>query len=412
MSIAKVESSELSVESSETDRGQLSTLNAQLSTASVLVVDDNSINRYMLSQHVTQLGHRVAAVENGCQALERLRTEEFDLVLLDVMMPEMDGYTVLEQMKADPRLREVPVIVISGLDEIESVVRCVERGAEDYLTKPFNPTLLKARMGACLEKKRLWDELRKNYERLQALERLRDDLTHMIVHDLRTPLTSIIGGLQTIILGGIDPHSPEGEEMGAMALSGAHSLLGMINDLLDVSKIEAGQMVLDRSPLDLAAVARAAVDQVRPLAREKRIRLIEDVPPDLGTVAGDEEKVRRVLVNLLGNAIKFTPEEGEVALEARRQGNAVRVSVRDTGEGIPEEYRERIFEKFAQVESRQSGRKMSTGLGLTFCKLAVEAHGGTIRVESILSQGSTFWFTLPSSANRSGGTGRALPDSP
>jgi two-component system sensor histidine kinase/response regulator len=293
------------------------------------------------------------------------------------------------------------------VDEIESVVRCVERGAEDYLTKPFNPTLLRARIGACLEKKRLWDELRKNYERLQALERLRDDLTHMIVHDLRTPLTNIIGGLQTISLGGIDPHSPEGEEMAAMALSGAHSLLGMINDLLDVSKIEAGQMVLDRSPLDLAAVAGAAVDQVRALAREKRIRLIEDVPPDLGTVAGDEEKVRRVLVNLLGNAMKFTPEDGQVTLEARRQGDAVRVSVRDTGEGIPEEYRERIFEKFGQVESRQSGRKMSTGLGLTFCKLAVEAHGGTIGVESILSQGSTFWFCLPSSANPSDGTGPA-----
>jgi two-component system, sensor histidine kinase and response regulator len=378
------------------------------SSATVLVVDDNSINRYMLSQHVTHLGHRVAAVENGRQALERLQTEAFDLVLLDVMMPEMDGYTVLAQMKADPRLREIPVIVISGLDELESVVRCIEQGAEDYLTKPFNPTLLRARIGACLEKKRLWDELRDNYQRLQALERLRDDLTHMIVHDLRTPLTSIIGGLHLIADGGIDPQSPEGEEMASLALSGAHSLLGMINDLLDVGKIEAGQMVLERSSVDLATVARAAVDQVRALAREKRVRLIEDVPSDLGTVTADEEKVRRVLVNLLGNAMKFTPEDGEVALEARRQGEAILVRVRDTGEGLPEEYRERIFEKFGQVESRKSGRKMSTGLGLTFCKLAVETHGGTIGVESTSGLGSTFWFTLPTQAPVTGGAGPGI----
>lgn len=376
-------------------------------SAAVLIVDDNSINRYMLSQHVTQLGHHVVAVENGRQALAKLQTAVFDLVLLDVMMPEMDGYAVLEQMKADPRLREIPVIVISGVDEIASVIRCIEQGAEDYLTKPVNPTLLRARIGACLEKKRLWDGLRDNYQHLQALERLRDDLTHMIVHDLRTPLTSIIGGLQMLTLGGIDPRSPEGEEMTSLALSGAHSLLGMINDLLDAGKIEAGQMVLDRSPIDLSAVAHAAMDQVRALAREKRIPLIEQVPSDLGTVMADEAIVQRVLVNLLGNAIKFTPEEGEVALEAQRQGAAILVRVRDSGEGIPEEHRERIFEKFGQVESRKNGRTMSTGLGLTFCKLAVEAHGGTISVENTPGQGSTFGFTLPAPAPVTGcGPGR------
>jgi two-component system, sensor histidine kinase and response regulator len=375
------------------------------SCAAVLVVDDQSINRYMLSQHVAQLGHAVAAVENGRQALERLQAEAFDLVLLDVMMPEMDGYAVLARMKADPRLREIPVIVISGLDEIESVVRCIEQGAEDYLTKPFNPTLLRARIGACLEKKRLGDELRDKYQRLQALERLRDDLTHMIVHDLRTPLTSIIGGLQLLALDSIDPESTMREEMRSLALSGAHSLLGMINDLLDVGKIEAGQMVLERSPVELAAVSHAAVDQVRALTRATRIRLFEDVPSDLGTVTADEEKVRRVLVNLLGNAIKFTPDDGSVALEARRQGESILVRVVDTGEGIAEEYREQIFEKFGQVENRKSGRTMSTGLGLTFCKLAVEAHGGTIGVESVPGRGSTFWFTLPSPTPLTGATG-------
>jgi CheY-like chemotaxis protein/HAMP domain-containing protein len=124
----------------------------------VLVADDNSINRYMLTQHVTQQGHQVAAVENGRQALERLQTETFDLVLLDVVMPEMDGYQALQRMKTDEALRDIPVIMISGLDEIDSVVRCIEAGAEDYLPKPFNPVLLRARIGACLEKKWFRDQ--------------------------------------------------------------------------------------------------------------------------------------------------------------------------------------------------------------------------------------------------------------
>jgi len=361
----------------------------------VLVVDDSSINRYMLSQHVTQLGHRVAAVENGRLALERLQVEAFDLVLLDVMMPEMDGYTVLEQMKADPHLREIPVIIISGLDEIESVVRCIERGAEDYLAKPFNPTLLKARIGACLEKKRLWDELRQNYERLQALERLRDDLTHMIVHDLRTPLTSIITGLQTLKLWGSPPDDPE--QLLPLAIRGGHTLLGMINDLLDISRMEGGSLPLERQELRAADLVDYALQQVTALAQERSLQMVRDLPSETVLFRGDEEKLRRVLVNLLGNAIKFSPTGGAITTSARWQesANAMLFSVRDTGEGIPAEATQRIFEKFGQVETRKAGRNMSTGLGLAFCKLAVEAHGGQIWVESELGQGSTFSFSLP-----------------
>jgi two-component system sensor histidine kinase/response regulator len=281
------------------------------------------------------------------------------------------------------------------------VVRCIEMGAEDYLPKPFNPTLLKARIGACLEKKRLWDELRKNYERLQALERLRDDLTHMIVHDLRTPLTRNIGGLQMILHGRIDPHSPAAAEMGAIALSGAHSLLGMINDLLDISKMEGGSLRLERRELRAADLVDYALQQVTALAQERSLQMVRDLPDETVLFRGDEEKLRRILVNLLGNAIKFSPTGGTVTTFARWQEdeNAMLFAVRDTGEGIPPEATQRIFEKFGQVETRKAGRKMSTGLGLAFCKLAVEAHGGQIWVESEPGQGSTFSFSLPLPSN-------------
>jgi len=366
--------------------------------ASVLVVDDNSINRYMLSQHVTQLGLTPDSAENGRVALEKLRERPYDLVLLDVQMPELDGYGVLEEMKSDAALREIPVIVVSGVDELESVVRCVERGAADYLTKPFNPTLLKARIGACLEKKRLSDEQRENYRRLQELERLRDSLVHMVVHDLRTPLTSLLTGLYTLDMLGELP--ADQKECWTMSVQGGETLLAMINDLLDISKMEQESVNLDYSTVDVAALVERGVKQVEHLSRDKGVELSVSVDPEIGPVPADEDKLRRTLVNLLGNAIKFTPRDGRISVSVRaeergEEAQGVRFAVTDTGEGIPREAFGKIFEKFGQVENRKAGRTLSTGLGLTFCKMAVDAHGGRIWVESEVGKGSTFFFTIP-----------------
>ncbi|HEX8235955.1 MAG TPA: hybrid sensor histidine kinase/response regulator [Abditibacteriaceae bacterium] len=359
----------------------------------VLIVDDMSTTRLMLSRYVRQLGHQETTATNGREALELLQHHKFDLILLDVMMPEMDGYTVLEAMKSNPELRDIPVVMISGVDEIESVVRCIERGAEDYLPKPFNATLLRARISACLEKKRLWDELGENYRQLQELERLRDSLTDMIVHDLRTPLASFIIGLQT--MDSLGDLSDLQRECLSLSLDGGQMLLSMINDLLDISRMEQGTVPIEYSPLAIESVVKTALRQVTQMADDKNIALDYRVATGRETLLADDEKLCRVLVNLLGNSIKFTPNGGSVHIEVGEDGSDVRFGVRDTGEGIPAEAFGRIFEKFGQVESRLAGRKMSTGLGLTFCKMAVEAHGGRIWVESQPGQGSTFFFTLP-----------------
>src|SRR5262245_56741779 len=282
---------------------------------SVLVVDDMASIRAILSQQVARLGHQVAPAANGREALEQLRAGRFDLVLLDVMMPEMDGYAVLEAMKADPELRNVPVIVVSGVDELESVVRCIERGAEDYLHKPCNPTLLRARVGSCLEKKRLWDELQAKYRQLQELERLRDSLTHMVVHDLRPPLTVVLSGLREV--GDRGPLNEAQQEFWQMALQGGRTLLAMINDLLDISKMEDGSLRLDYQAVDPHRLAEQAVRQVSPLAKEKQQALAIDVAPDLPSLIADEAHLCRILVNLIGNAVKFTPCEGRIVMAAR-----------------------------------------------------------------------------------------------
>lgn len=366
----------------------------------LLVVDDNEENRDVLARRLQKQGHWAVTASGGQEALDALADQPFDLVLLDIMMPDMDGYEVLSRIKGNPQTQRLPVIMISALDEMDSVVRCIEMGAADYLPKPFNPTLLRARIGASLREKRARDrelrytaELAESYRKLQELERLRDDLTHMIVHDLRTPLTSLLSGLQTVPLVG-DLNETQ-TEMLEIAVEGGQTLLGMINDLLDVEKMEQEAVPLDRVPLTAAGLIERATAQVAMLARSNGLMLIEQAPMDLPPFVGDEDKLRRTLVNLLGNAIKFTPAPGTITTTAEAGEKDMLFSVRDTGEGIPPEAFERIFEKFGQVESRKAGRKMSTGLGLAFCKLAVEAHGGHIWVESRPGQGSAFFFTIP-----------------
>ena len=237
--------------------------------------------------------------------------------------------------------------------------------------------------------------LQESFQRLQELEKLRDDLKNMIVHDLRTPLTSVITGMQTLeLIGDLDSTQ---REMVSIAISGGELLLGMINDLLEVEKMESGTMALDNTQLDAAALVDSAVRQVASLAKNEGLTLVRQVEPDLPAFRGDNTKLRRVLVNLLGNAIKFTPSGGTLTIAARLEASdhSLLFSVRDTGEGIPSEAFEHIFEKFGQVASRHGGRTMSTGLGLTFCRLAVEAHGGHIHVESVPGEGSVFSFTIP-----------------
>jgi len=244
------------------------------------------------------------------------------------------------------------------------------------------------------------------YEEIRArriieLEELRDDLIHMVIHDLRTPLTAIIASLQTII--GADYDVELSREFLPMAVSSAHTLVDMVSTLLDINRMEEQQMPLDLGPMNLHDVVELALAQVEGAARERRHTLKAELAARCLTLVADGEKMRRVLINLLGNAIKFTPDGGTITVGSRCDDHGVTFWVRDTGPGIPPDQVERIFEKFAQVRGDHTARH-STGLGLTFCKLVVEAHGGRIWVESTPGRGSTFYVSLPGD--------RPLPEEP
>ena len=364
----------------------------------VIIVDDTPANLQLLTGMLKERGYKVRPVPSGKLALQAAKNDPPDLILLDIMMPEMDGYEVCERLKADEKLREIPVIFISALNETMDKVRAFGVGGVDYVTKPFQFEEVAARVNTHLELQRQRSKLKENYEQLRKLEELRDNLVHMIVHDLRSPLTGISGFLDLALALEKETLTEDGLEYLQTAKRSTIAMIDMVSAVLDVSKMEAGEMKLHLVECDLVRIAADLMSGVQSLKEARE--MILDAPPAPVTVVADGDLLLRVIQNLLGNALKFTPSDGGIRLGIEPDDKHVRVTVRDNGPGIPAEYRERIFEKFGQVEARSNGKKYSTGLGLTFCKLAVEAHGGSIGVESEIGKGSTFWFVLPKDGPR------------
>jgi signal transduction histidine kinase len=356
---------------------------------SILVVDDTPANLQLLSGMLKDRGCKVRPVSSGQEALQAARRIPPDLILLDINMPEMNGYEVCQRLKADPELKDIPVLFISALNETADKVKAFGAGGVDYVIKPFQFAEVDARVQTHLELRRQKRALQESYERLKELERLRDSLTHMIVHDMRSPLSAIVASLE--LLQTVMPAQPSDlASMLRAARSSAAMLTEMVAQLLDISRLEAGQMPLHKTQCDLTKTAQGVIDSLAASTAGRHLRLSA---PEPVPALCDADIVRRIISNFLGNALKFTPREGEISTSVTREKTAVRVAVKDNGAGIPPQYHQKIFEKFGQVDGKE--KKLGIGLGLTFCKLAVEAHGGRIGLESQVSQGSTFWFTLP-----------------
>ena len=378
----------------------------------ILVVDDEpAIERLYTQRFRKQIAsgewHFVFA-RDGIEALQKLRADgDIPVALVDINMPNMDGLTFLAEL---PKLNLVTkAVIVSAYGDMKNIRTAMNRGAFDFLCKPIDfqdveITIYKTldfvghvRASRRAEEYRLAKEVaEQNYVRLQELEDLRDCLTHMIVHDLRTPMTSYIGGLEVLEMwGGLTQAQRQCLDS---SLRGGATLVSMINDLLDISKMEAGLLRLEYKDLLLQRTMEGAIQQVTGLAEQCGLKISLDSSPDLPTLLADEEKLQRALVNLLGNSIKFTPENGHIVLGAKssHDGQEIVFQVADSGQGIPRDQQNRIFEKYGQVEGFKKERKMmSSGLGLTFCKLVAEAHGGRIWVESEEGQGSRFMIAIP-----------------
>ena len=373
-----------------------------MSAESIMVVDDVSENLKLLVDMLSKAGYIVRAFPRAKMALKAAKKKAPDLFLLDITMPEMDGYELCRVLKKEEGLRDKPVIFLSALNETKDKLKAFSEGGVDYVTKPFQFEEVKARVENHLELCRLRcqveernEQLREKVSQLKEMEKLKDDLTHMIVHDLRSPLMGISGGLELIRLK-LQNFAPKALEKIEKTLEnstrGLKVLVEMINDLLDVKRLEASKLPLKLEKASLAAVAREALDMLANLLDEHRVEL--DIRHD-GEVEIDKGLIKRVISNLLSNAGKFTPRGEEISLRIELLEEEIVLSVKDSGPGIPAEKVGGVFDKFAQASTKvNDGFKYSSGLGLTFCKLAVEAHGGRIGVESALDEGCNFWFAL------------------
>ena len=363
--------------------------------ANILVVDDTAANLQLLTGMLKGRGYRVRPVSSGEMALRAVETHAPDLILLDISMPDMDGYEVCRRLKADERSRDIPVLFISALSDTEDKVRAFQAGGVDYVGKPFQLEEVDARVRTHLALHHHQQELKANYVRLQEMERLRDNLTHMIAHDMRSPLLAL---QLSIGLLGSDSLVRKVDTAAVVenARLGVTILIDMVSQMLDVSRMEAGKMELKREPCDLVAIAKDALVALRPLAESRTLAVAATTPV---AATCDRDLIRRVIGNLVGNAIKFTASTGHITVAAYAEADRARVTVTDDGTGVPPEKHQLIFEKFGQVADRSHGG--GSGLGLTFCKMAVETHGGTIGLESSPGHGSTFWFALPVAVARS-----------
>ncbi|MEI6413360.1 MAG: response regulator [Pseudomonadota bacterium] len=357
----------------------------------ILVVDDELWNRELLRDILTIQDHEVIEAEDGIDALEKSNSEDLDVILLDVMMPRMDGIEVCRRLKQDPRTAPIPVLMVTTLAEKEQRLQGIAAGANDYLTKPIVRQDVLLRVRNAIHTKRLYDQIKDDFTKLQTLESLRENLTHFIVHDMRSPLQTILGGLQVTL--DRPDLAAEARQFLSMAHRAADKLAEMVASLLDIGRIEAGQMPLDITEQDLVALADDARSAVLSQAQLRNIVITlagTSVPAPI-----DEGLLRRVFVNLLGNAIKFSPKGSTIVVRVYLADPWACVEVSDMGPGLAQDEQARVFEKFGQVAAHKQSKKYSTGLGLTFCKLVVETHGGRMGVESKVGRGSTFWLKIP-----------------
>jgi two-component system sensor histidine kinase/response regulator len=359
----------------------------------LVIVDDEPENLNVLGAMLNEAGWAVRAFPQGEMALAAALDDPPALVLLDVRMPGMDGYEVCRRFKADKRLCQIPVLFISALTATADITAGFTCGGVDYIAKPFRGVEVLARIRTHLALRAAYDQLAQEHTRLQLLEHQRDRLTHMLVHDMRTPLQVICGHLELIDDSAASGLHAEDRNNLHAAIQNARRLGRLVSTVVEVSRMESTGIPLHQVVVPVAEIFHAACAQALDPARGRSVvqRIAEGCPE----LFCDVELGVRIVANLLANALKYSPVNGEIVLGAASDLGGVRIWLCDQGPGIPALYHERIFEKFGVLDSPKATRFGSTGLGLAFCKLAVEAQGGRIGVVSESGQGSTFWFILP-----------------
>ena len=382
----------------------------RLEPPDLLVVDDDPRNRKLLEEYLTSAGYQVRTAEDGRSALEAARARPPDVVFLDVMMPDISGLEVCRLLKREPATRLTQIVLVTALDGTPHRVEGLDGGADDYLGKPVRREEFLAKVRSLLRVRGLIAELEEaraglaaRNAALEELEALKETLAQTLVHDLKNPLSAILANLDLL------ERASRDEAVGRLAArcrSAASRMHRMILDLLDVAGLEEGRLVLHADAADAIPLVRRAVEDLDAAARARNVTLSIDATEAPCPILADLSVLHRVVENLVTNAIEHSPAGGRVRVGVETRNEGVEIKVADDGPGIPEAHRERVFEKFARLELRNAGVFGNRGLGLTFCRLAVEAHGGTIWVDAAPEGGALFRVLLPSPELVSSGSDR------
>ena len=367
-------------------------------TYSILIIDDEVSNVEALAVVLGHEGYTVFQATTGEEGLAILEKEKIDLVLLDILMPGLDGFETLSRIRVHKKTKDLPVIFLTGfMRDSLSMERGFNLGVNEYLLKPIDTNELIVRVKSIL---------RMTVAEKKVMQ-LQSDFFSMLVHDLRGPLTAVRAFTQ-LMMEEKNLSERDKDEMLQTIEKASEQMLDLINDILDLSKLESEYVTLNKHPIDLIGMIDHTLIQMKPLAIKKSITFRKNYEADEVSVVADEAKIEQVMDNLLMNSIKFTGEQGEIAVtvrEARTSDKALKnagaekpsivICVKDNGLGIPAKEIPFIFDKYRQIVTSAVTAGKGTGLGLAICKNIVEAHGGKIWVESQEHVGSSFYFSLP-----------------
>jgi len=380
--------------------------------AKVLVVDDEPRNLEVVSHFLEMEGLRVATAGDGEAALAAVAAEAPDVILLDVMMPGLEGFEVCRRLKADPATVFIPVVILTALKGTQERIKGAAVGADDFLSKPFDHVELITRVKSLVRVKRLHDqiqaynrelearvaqrtaELKHAYDELKELDQLKSEFIANVSHELRTPLLHVKGTLGLLADGAMGGVTPEQAQGLSVAQGAAEQLGRIIEDIVDFGQMYEEQRLMFE-PVPVAEVCQSAARAIARIANRHAITVNVVAPADLPPVRADLAALMRVLWHLLDNAVKFSPSGSTVEIAAEQRRAGVRIAVQDHGAGIPLDQLDRIFQVFYQVDGSSTRKAGGLGLGLALVKRLVEAHGSRVEVDSEVGQGSTFAFELP-----------------
>lgn len=357
---------------------------------SILIVDDEPNNFDVIEAFLADQDYQLYYVSSGQEAIDSLQAFEPDVILLDVMIPGMNGVEVCEHIKSLPEWRSVPIIMVTALSAKEDLARCFDAGADDFIRKPINGVELRARVHSMLRIKKQYDDLQTLLKSQEEMLHLREDMSDMIVHDLRNPLTNIL--LASALFDTTGLSEKQLKKLTQISRAGEQIKM-MVDSLLFMAKLESGKMLLNPVETDVYELGKAVAADFELIAEEKRIVLLRELPAPGKLIALDATVFRRVIENLLSNAVKFSPSGSQIQLKIDYPpDHHVRVQVIDAGNGVSPERKQQIFEKFEIGNLLQATSQI--GLGLAFCKIAVEAQGGTLSLEDNQPKGSIFTIEI------------------